>query len=283
MKTILIMVTLLAAQAVQPAQPLAIPQPQPALEDEYLIGVGDELQFRVFGEDSMSRERLPVDPDGTIEVDQLGRVPVVGKTPRQVQEFIAEELVRLQFFVQRPSIAVRVVEFRSQSVRVLGQVNSPGEKTMLRGSLSLMDAIYQAGNFTRDAGLNVEIFNRRSGEAEVTMENRKPDQVVPRDAVETGRAMAVRLKDGDLVYVPRAATYTVTGQVKKPGVYTWRPKLTIWQAVSADAEGLSDRASKRGIRILRTVNGEQKEIKPKDIQKDLVQPDDTIVVKPRII
>jgi polysaccharide export outer membrane protein len=290
MKTILIVLTLLAAQvSAQPPQPVTKPQPQPqppaapAAEDEYVVGAGDELSFKVFGEDAMTRDKLPVDPDGTIEVDQLGRVSVIGKTTRQIEEFVADELVKRQLFVKRPPISVRVVEFRSQSVRVQGQVKMPGEKTMLRGTLSLLDAIYQSGSFTADAGLVVQIFNRRPNESAERMMDRKPDLEVPRDDVDTGRALQVRLKDGDLVFVPRADTFSVTGSVKSPGIYTWRPKLTIWEAVSAIAGGLTERGSKRSIRTLRTVNGKQQEIKPKKIERDLVQPGDTIVVGNRIM
>jgi polysaccharide export outer membrane protein len=122
MKTLLIAwVALVGLAQTQQTPRLASPG-----EDVYVVGVGDELQLRVFGEDDMSRDRLLIDRDGTIEVHQLGRVAAAGKTARQIQDFIADELVRRKIFVQRPSVTVRVIVYRSQSIRVEGQVRSPG-------------------------------------------------------------------------------------------------------------------------------------------------------------
>jgi polysaccharide export outer membrane protein len=286
MKTILIALTMLAAQATaQPPQPSPQPaQPPPPVEQDYIVGAGDELHLRVYDEEGMTRDKLPVDLDGTIEVDQLGRISVVGKTPRQIQEFIGSELVKRGLFVKPPSIFVQVVTYRSQKVRVQGPgVKNPGVVTMQRGSLSLMEAIYQAGSFNQEAGLTISIYNRRPGEPDANMMDRKPDREVPRDDVDTGRAMGVHLKDGDLVFVPRAPTFSVTGSVRSPNIYTWRPKLTIWEAISAMAGGLTDRGSKRKIKTLRTVNGKEQEVKPKNVERDLVLPGDIIVVGNRIM
>jgi polysaccharide export outer membrane protein len=281
MKTILMaLMMLVAAQA--PGQPPAPPAPGEPAADEYVVGVGDELQLKVFGEDDMSRERLVVDADGTIDVPQLGRVVAAGKTPRQIQDSVADQLIERKIFVQRPSVAIRVIVFRSQTIRVEGQVRNPGIIVM-EGMLSLADAIYKAQGFTPDAGPVVHVYRPRPDDASAAAVDRKPDLEISRDDVDGGRAVHIRLQDGDRVHVPRAPTFKITGYVRSPAIYTWRPKLTVWEAVSALAGGLTERGAKGRIQIFRVVNGYRQTINVRRPEEELVQPDDTINVRGRII
>jgi polysaccharide export outer membrane protein len=88
----------------------------------------------------------------------------------------------------------------------------------------------------------------------------------------------VQLQDGDTIFVPKAETFFVTGHVRSPGSYVYEPGMTVLQAI-ATAGGLSERGSNKGIKILRTVNGAQKEISAKTT--DAVQPGDTLVIRQR--
>ncbi len=275
MTTVLIALMVLLVQVT--AQP-----PADTGADEYVVGVGDELQLTVFGEDDMTRERLVVDADGTIEVPQLGRVPAAGRTPRQIQDGIADQLLERKIFVRRPSVAIRVIVYRSQTIRVEGQVRNPGVIVM-EGMLSLADAIYKAQGLTADAGAVVHVYRAQPGDAAALPLDRQPDIEISREDVDAGRALHIRLRDGDRVHVPRAPTFKVTGHVRSPAIYTWRPKLTVWEAVSALAGGLTERGAKGRIQIFRVVDGRRQTIDVHKPEEELVQPDDTINVRGRII
>ena len=87
------------------------------------------------------------------------------------------------------------------------------------------------------------------------------------------------LRDGDTIFVPRAESVYVFGQVKNPGAYPLQQKNTsVLQALSL-AGGITDRGSTSRIRIVRIVKGEKKEVSVK--LTDVVQPGDTIVVPER--
>jgi len=76
--------------------------------------------------------------------------------------------------------------------------------------------------------------------------------------------------------VPKAQRFYVTGHVRSPGAYVLEPDLTVLQAISL-AGGLTDRGSNKRIRILR----DKKEY---DAQlTDIVRPDDTIIVRQRLL
>lgn len=72
----------------------------------------------------------------------------------------------------------------------------------------------------------------------------------------------------------------VTGFVPKPGHYRIQGDITVREAI-AMAGGLQERASDRGIVILRTVDG--KEVSVPAGLDDKVQPNDTIRVRQRIL
>jgi polysaccharide export outer membrane protein len=84
--------------------------------------------------------------------------------------------------------------------------------------------------------------------------------------------------DGDTVNVPKAQSVFVSGQVKSSGAYAVEPGMNVLQVLSL-AGGLTDRGSDGRIKILRLVDGRQKELKAK--LTDVVQPGDTIIVPSR--
>jgi polysaccharide export outer membrane protein len=87
------------------------------------------------------------------------------------------------------------------------------------------------------------------------------------------------LRDGDTVFVPRAQSIYVFGQVKNPGAYAMQQTdTTVLQALSL-AGGVTDRGTTSRIKIVRIVNGDKKELKVK--LTDLVQPGDTVIVSER--
>jgi polysaccharide export outer membrane protein len=276
MKTMAMAMMLLLAQS-----QVAPPAPARAGADEYIVGPTDVLELQVYGFDDMSRSALPVDADGTVDVPYLGRIAASGKTTRQLQEDLERRYVQAKMLTN-PNISVTVREFRSQSVWVLGAVNSP-MGVRLKGNLLLMAAIAAAGGFAREAGTKIQIFSAPPGQSKagpVTTAGRKPDLEVTREDYDAGRAN-IRLKDGDTVVVPRAEEFSVSGEVKAVGTYVLRAPRTVWQAIQIDAGGPSPRWSRGGVYILRSVDGRQVKVKVKDIMKDLVQPGDTIVVPTR--
>jgi polysaccharide export outer membrane protein len=90
----------------------------------------------------------------------------------------------------------------------------------------------------------------------------------------------VVLRDGDTIFVPRAESVYVFGQVKNPGAYALQQKDTsVLQALSL-AGGITDRGATTRIRIVRMVANDKKELKVK--LSDIVLPGDTIIVAERI-
>jgi polysaccharide export outer membrane protein len=97
--------------------------------------------------------------------------------------------------------------------------------------------------------------------------------------VQTGASENIQLRDGDTVFVPRAATFFVLGEVRAPGTFSILEPTTVLQALAL-AGGLTERGSDRRVRIIRFVDGRKTELKAK--LDELVRAGDTVVVGQRL-
>jgi polysaccharide export outer membrane protein len=93
-------------------------------------------------------------------------------------------------------------------------------------------------------------------------------------------AANILLQDNDTIFVSAADRFYVTGFVRTPGSFVLQPNMTVQQAIAV-AGGLTERGSTRGIKIRRKVKGKDVEVNAR--MTDLVQPNDTIQVRQRLI
>ena len=217
---------------------------------------------------------------------------VGGLTLRGVQTAIESQLLEGGFF-RDPQVAVAIDQYRSQKIYIVGEVRTPGAYP-LSGDMRLVEALALAGSTLPSASgeavivrpanaLVVEstlVAEAAGGYSELPDDS--SDQVVRvdlRDLENGDVSQNVRLRNNDTVFVLRAESVYVFGQVNNPGAYPLRQKdTTVLQALSL-AGGVTDRGSTGRIRIVRIVDGEKEEV---DVElTDFVLPRDTIVVPER--
>lgn len=283
MSTLILMLLLMGGQAPS-GRDAAPPAAEQGVSDDYLVGPQDVLSLTVFNDDTLSRPALVVDTDGTIDCPYIGRQKVSGMTTRQIEETL-RRLLGLRRdaqgkviggYLTNPNLNVSVKDFRSQRVNVMGSVRNPGY-VELQGDPTLTRALSQAGYPTPESGSYVQITHEdgrtAAGGGEV------PSDRIPRQDIENGRASRIRLRAGDLVFVPPADKFFISGEVKNVGQLVMSQPTTVQQAIIM-AGGLTDRANGNRVRIRRVVNGKTVEIKAKD--STLVLPGDTLTVARRI-
>lgn len=244
---------------------------------DYVIGTQDVLAITVFDQAELSG-RYTVEVDGSFTFPLVGRVKAGGRTLRQFES----ELKRLlaDGFFLNPQVAVTVEQYRSQRIFVVGEVRQPGSYA-LTGDMTVIETLARAGSMTTlAAGEVVIVRGRRAPHLTVPGEEEAAHviRVSVRDLEAGNLSMNVQLKDGDTVFVPRAESIFVFGEVKNPGVLMMQPDMTIRQAL-AMAGGATEQAATNRIRIVRIVNGNKQDLKVK--LEDRVLPGDTIVVPVR--
>jgi polysaccharide export outer membrane protein len=270
---VLLGVSVLTATALAAQQPMAEPT-------NYVIGPQDVLTIAVFDQEDLGG-KYQVDADGTFTFPLVGRVKAGGLTLRQVEN----ELKRLlkDGFFKDPQIAVGVEQYRSQKVHIVGEVRNAGTYP-LAGDMSLIEAIARAGSTLPTASGEVLIVRPRGGKPSTgpLLPNGGNHDVTTVDlkALQSGAfSQNVALKDGDTIFVPRAESVYVFGQVRNPGAYALQQRnITVLQALSL-AGGVTERGATGRIKIVRNEKGKTVEIRVK--LTDVVRPGDTIMVPER--
>jgi polysaccharide export outer membrane protein len=245
---------------------------------DYVIGAQDVLMITVYDQDDLTG-KFPVDTDGTFTFPLIGRVKAGGLTLRALEAELKRRL--MDGYFRDPQVSVAIEQYRSQRVFILGEVRNPGPYA-LSGNMSLIEAIALAGSALPTASGEALIVRAGSGDAsKPTLPTSEKSEVETVDlkALQSGALeQNIALRDGDTIFVPRAETAFVFGQVKNPGAYAIQRETSVLQALSL-AGGITDRGATGRIRIVRLEKGKRVELKAK--LDDIVRPGDTIIVPER--
>ena len=259
---------------------LLFQSPNPGLVTEYIVGPQDRLAITVFDEPTLTKT-VTVDSDGSFDFPLIGRVTAGGKSARQIATELKKRLGPPNGFLVNPQVNIEVETYRSQVVYVNGQVRIPGA-VPLKGAMTIMDVLAQAGSPTAEAGSYVEVYRKPAGEASHgPVDPSKaplPPQRVAMEDLRNGRAQQILLGDGDTLNVPKAQTFIVNGFVRAPNTYVLDGDITVQRAL-AMAGGVTERGAQSRTKIQRIVNGTLIELKAR--MTDLVKPNDTLVVPQR--
>lgn len=256
-------------------------QPQAPAYTDYVVGPQDVLTINSFDQADLSG-RFAVDADGTFTFPLIGRVKAGGLTLRQIEAQLKKRLKDDKYFVN-PQLSVAVEQFKSQKIFIVGEVRTPGAYP-LSGDMSLIEALARAGSTLPSASGEALIVHLAPGQttADVLATAKDAGNMVRvnlRDLESGVLSQNAVLRDGDTIFVPRALSVYVFGQVKNPGAYSLQQnKMTVLQALSL-AGGVTDNGSTNRIKIVRMVKGDKAEIRVK--LGDIVQPGDTIIVPER--
>jgi polysaccharide export outer membrane protein len=253
--------------------------PANAQEVDYVLGPQDIFNITVWGPGGTS-ERFTVETDGTFTFPMLGRLKAGGLTVRQLQDDLTGRLGDGYF--NNPRVTVTVEDYRSQRIFVVGEVSKPGTYSLTR-SMTLIEALTLAGSPTASAGSVALVRRRTNGEVSKTPVTHGGDGIteIRADLTALQDGMLSEnpvLRDGDTIAVPRAAPVFVFGLVGRPGEYNVGRDATVRQ-VLALAGGVGPRGAPGRMRIIRTTNGTEHELKAG--MDDPVKPGDTIIVPER--
>ncbi len=235
---------------------------------EYIVGEGDVLKINVYENPDLSTT-VRVSADSTIRVPLLGEISVKDLTVSQISAKI--EKLFADGYLVNPQVDVFISEHRSKKAVILGQIRNPGQYE-LRGTITFLEFISKAGGLTEDAG-STAIIKRVASKG-----NNKNHIVIDLEKLikEGDTSLNIPIQDNDSIYITKAKTYYVSGEVKKPNSYKFEPDVTVIKAITM-AGGFSKIASRGKVRIIRVVNGHKKVFK--NVKMDApILPDDVIVV-----
>jgi polysaccharide export outer membrane protein len=247
---------------------------------DYVIGPQDVLLIQVFDQADLGG-KYAVEADGTFGFPLIGRIKAGGLTLRAFESELKRHLSDGYF--RNPQVTVAVEQYRSQRVFVMGEVRQSGP-VALTGGMTLIEALARAGSTLPTASGEVAIVRAQQGSADQgpLLPGQSAGTEVFRASIrelESGAlSQNLELRDGDTIFVSRAETVYVFGQVKNPGAYSVQKNTTVLQALSL-AGGVNEHAAMNRMQVVRIENGVKRELRVK--LTDLVRPEDTIIVPER--
>ncbi|MEW5802925.1 MAG: SLBB domain-containing protein [bacterium] len=286
--TLLLLIFLATCHGIHPLSPCA------SLTD-YIIGPRDIIRIEVWNNPDLSREET-VTLKGNIFFPLIGEITVKGFTCEQIRQAIHNNLA--DKYIVNPQIDVKIIEYNSAKIYVLGEVNRPGNYPFCK-AMTMVELISMAGGLTQDAGQEAYILRGfeentkgKGQEAGILLppvkevnlsplnpilEEGKYSQIITIDLHDFNQGVNLhyKLENNDTVYIPKARFFYVIGEVKSPGRYKLDNGINIIQGISI-AGGFTQKAYGKGTKIIRTV--EDKEHKISVEMNDLIQANDIIKV-----
>ena len=231
---------------------------EPAADEEYRLGKGDEISVDFPGRADLSA-KLVVGPDGRITLPLAGDVVMAGRTRGEAAKAIDDALAN---YYTNLAAQVTVTKYTSNKVLVLGAVEKPGEITF-DGTPTLLEALSRGGLETgpNKAARIPERCAIYRGQNEVVWVDLKK-------LIDSGNAMAdLRLRRDDVVYVPNGGErfVSVLGQVQHAGAIELTSTSTL-ASVLAEAGGFTEPAgNKPHIQIVDPETGTSQIVSMKDV------------------
>ncbi|MGZ5240819.1 MAG: polysaccharide export protein EpsE, partial [Caldimonas sp.] len=241
---------------------------QPA-RPESVLGVGDVIRVTVYQNPDLSVEAR-ISELGQINVPLIGSVTVGGLSVPAAEQRIAQ-LLKDGGFVLKPQVTIQTIRILSSQISILGQVGKPGRYPIEIAGSKVSEMIAAAGGVVPGGADVVTLVGNRDGKPV------KLDIDLPA-ILQAGRAeLDVPVENGDILYVDRAPTIYIYGEVQRPGQFRLERGMTLLQAL-AQAGGVTARGTERGIRVHRKdAAGVTRIIELK--MNDLVERDDVIYVR----
>jgi protein involved in polysaccharide export with SLBB domain len=208
---------------------------------DYIIGPGDGLQVRIWGQISANL-RVVVDRSGQIYIPQVGQISVAGIHYADLEQHLKSEVSKI---FRNFNLTANVSRLRSIQVLVVGDARYPGTYTI--SSLStLVNAIFATGGPSPQGSLR-DIQVRRDG-ATITHFDLY-DLLIKGD-----KSKDVRLQPGDVIYIPHVGPLVaIYGSVNTPAIYEMKDTSTLKELIE-DAGDLSNVADTGKITIDRFAN-----------------------------
>ena len=249
------------------AQPAPTPGAPP---DMTMLGVGDVVRISVYQNPDLTIDAARISEVGQINFPLIGSVSISGLTINAAEQKIAKAL-RDGGFVLKPQVTIQLSQVRSNVISVLGQVAKPGRYPIDTVGSKVSEMIAAAGGALPSGADTVTLTGTRNGRP-VKIEIDLPT------VLQSGKTeLDIPVENADILYVDRAPSFYIYGEVQRPGMLGLARGMTLQQAL-AEAGGVSARGTQRGIKVhRRDATGT---VVVLDLRmNDPVQRDDVIYVK----
>jgi polysaccharide export outer membrane protein len=230
----------------------------------YLLGPGDVLDVRVFGQPDLS---------STVEIDDSGQIsslpfletplPAQCRTEKEVQIDITKAYSK---YIRNPQVSVRIAERKSRPpATISGAVRNPMQVTMLRRA-RLHELVTKAGGWTDRASGTIQIMHTQPEmcpDPDAVFQKTSAASTPGTFGIEVFKTSDLKMgkeeadpyiRPGDIVIVTEGEPVYITGAVMGARELVLKDQLTLGRAI-AMAGGVQRLAKSNEIHIYRQKEG----------------------------
>jgi len=217
------------------------PLDQIAVPADYLIGPGDEIIVRAWGQLDIDYHAI-VDRDGRVYIPKIGSITVSGLQYENLNGRIRKAVART---FKNFELSVSLGQLRSIQVFVVGQAKRPGSYVV--SSLStLVNALFASGGPSPKGSMRRIQLKRGK---DLITEFDLYDLILRGD-----KSKDARLLPGDVIFIPAVGPLAaIAGSVNVPAIYEIKPKATVQDLITM-AGGLAATAEGTSITLERILN-----------------------------
>lgn len=243
----------------------------------YKVGTGDVLFINIQNAPAKTANYFTVLTDGTIDYPLAGAaVSVVGMTTDDIEELLAEKIK----LYENPQVSVKMREYSSHVINVLGLVEKAGEKYLQREAIPLY--VIRAEAVVQSKANGITIKRANSTTEKIDMKDPKYEEILvfPGDIVEF-----TSTTEADSTTASQSSRfYYIGGNIISMGQKEFYSGITLTQAILVSG-GLKKASTKKVIirrknneNLLTTTEFNLKDIKDGKAPDPVLQAGDTIEI-----
>jgi protein involved in polysaccharide export with SLBB domain/capsular polysaccharide biosynthesis protein len=235
-----------------PDQPAAFSIADPAHRDAWqkhlTLGPGDVVSFHLYGSPELSRENVPIGPDGRVSYLEAENVLASGLTVDELRDRINDELGK---FRRAPQANVIPVSYGSKRYYMMGTVVQRGVFALDRPT-TVIEAVARARGFETGVSRGDTVEAADFSHSFLSRGGQRVPVDFERLFVHGDLSQNVALQPGDYLYFPAASSgqIFVLGEVGAPGPVAFDPDVNTLSAI-ASRGGFKDTAYKARVLVVR--------------------------------
>ncbi|MFC1667720.1 polysaccharide biosynthesis/export family protein [Candidatus Omnitrophota bacterium] len=161
---------------------------------KYTMGSDDVIEIDVRHHPEFSG-KYAINSEGKIQYKFIGDIPIAGLNKLETKEKLANVLSK---YIIDPDIEVTILQYRSKVIFIIGEVGAPGKYYMRADSVSVRDAVVQAGLPTLSASMRKARLIHPSAKGRPKQEKIDIYKIIYEGKLSLDKDML----PGDILYIP---------------------------------------------------------------------------------
>jgi len=217
------------------------------VNQDYVIGTGDELQVRGWGMVDIDVSAT-VDRSGAIFIPRVGSVKVSGVQYKDLQGYLKKAVGKIY---NNFELTASIAQTRAVQVYVVGHAVRPGTYTLSAMS-TLLNAVFTSGG--PDATGSMRNIQLKRGTQTISSFDLY-DMLLKGD-----KSSDATLRDGDVIYIPEVGPLVaLTGNVKQPAIFELKGKTNLAEVLSW-AGGFDSAAETKQVIVEKNIDNHYKTV-----------------------